>query len=254
MSSTPRVRGEPTDGDRSSAGSTRDGRAITGRGAEINRGVGPRDGAVGPHPEGGARARRQRFACGNVGERDWKERILGFCTTPVDLVLERLKLGPLRRPAIDRRLTAVDRPADRVAMQTRPATDLALRQPTTKCSRRISAHCSTPTTSVLPSSLCADEPRLRRPPDERPSGPLFTRRRWPSFHPAPTDGGSRVKRWGRSVFQGRPGPRRRAGILQELAAAAADVGARGVHVGCGGSGIGQERVVAELAQRVMGAA
>jgi hypothetical protein len=49
------------------------------------------------------------------------------------------------------------------------------------CSRRTSAHGSTPTTSVLPCSLCADEPRLRKPPDDSPRRPHSNRRRWPSF-------------------------------------------------------------------------
>src|SRR4051812_40008917 len=56
--------------------------------------------------------------------------------------------------------------------------------PRTKNNRRTSAHCSTPTTSVLPSSLCANEPRLREPPDAQVAhfstgagGPVFTRRR-----------------------------------------------------------------------------
>lgn len=35
-------------------------------------------------------------------------------------------------------------------------------KPRTKCSRRISAHCSTSTTPVLPGSLCADEPRVQK--------------------------------------------------------------------------------------------
>jgi hypothetical protein len=59
-------------------------------------------------------------------------------------------------------------------------------RPMTKCSRRISAHCSTPTISVLPGSLCAarsQEPRTTR---DTSGGPDFNRRRWPSFHPAPT--------------------------------------------------------------------
>ena len=38
-----------------------------------------------------------------------------------------------------------------------------------------------PTTSVLPSSLCANEPRLRGHPDNAPGGPLFNRRTWSSF-------------------------------------------------------------------------
>jgi hypothetical protein len=54
------------------------------------------------------------------------------------------------------------------------------------CSRRTSAHCSTPTTSVLPFSLCADEPRLRKPPDDSSRRPHSNRRKWPSFRPAPT--------------------------------------------------------------------
>src|SRR4051794_13609679 len=64
-------------------------------------------------------------------------------------------------------------------------------RPRTKCSRRTSAHCSTPTTSVLPSSLCANEPRQPGPPDAQVAhistgagGPVFTRRRhckWPGL-------------------------------------------------------------------------
>ena len=57
--------------------------------------------------------------------------------------------------------------------------------PPTKCMRRFSAHCSTPTTLVLPSSLCAIEPRLKGHPDDTQvahfspgaGGPAFTQRR-----------------------------------------------------------------------------
>jgi hypothetical protein len=48
---------------------------------------------------------------------------------PVDLVLERIKLRPARRPPIDRRRVAADRAADRVPVQPRPTMDLAHRQP-----------------------------------------------------------------------------------------------------------------------------
>src|SRR5436190_4190381 len=47
---------------------------------------------------------------------------------PVNLVLERIELRLRRRAPIDRRRAAVDRLADRVAMQPRPPTNLALRQ------------------------------------------------------------------------------------------------------------------------------
>src|SRR5205085_10096509 len=47
---------------------------------------------------------------------------------PVDLGLKRIERRPHRPASIDRWLAAADRPADRVAMQPRPATDLALRQ------------------------------------------------------------------------------------------------------------------------------
>jgi hypothetical protein len=46
----------------------------------------------------------------------------------------------------------------------------------------------------------------------------------------------------------------RAGILRELAAVIADVGAQAVHRGVPGSGGGQQGVVAELAQGVVRAA
>jgi hypothetical protein len=38
----------------------------------------------------------------------------------------------------------------------------------------------------LHGSLCADEPRVREPPDNASGGPDFNRRKWSSFHPAPT--------------------------------------------------------------------
>jgi hypothetical protein len=49
--------------------------------------------------------------------------------------------------------------------------------PRTNRRRRISAHCSTPTTLALPGSICADKSRVGRPPDSRSGGPVFTRRR-----------------------------------------------------------------------------
>lgn len=67
---------------------------------------------------------------------------------------------------MNRRLRAVDRPADRVAVQPRPAMDLALRQTLDEVQPTDLGPLLRPTTSVLPSSLCADEPRLEHHPDE----------------------------------------------------------------------------------------
>jgi hypothetical protein len=78
--------------------------------------------------------------------------------------------------------------ARRIVSRCSPVLRLISRidNPRTNRRRRISAHCSTPTTLALPGSLCADKPRVRRPPDSSSGGPDFNRRRWSSFHPAPT--------------------------------------------------------------------
>ena len=103
---------------------------------------------------------------------------------PVDLVLERIKLRTRRRPRIARPSSLLS--ALRIVSRCRPVRRWISRidKPRTKCSRRTSAHCCTPTTSGLPSSLCANEPRLRGPPDDQAvqfstgaGGPVFTRRR-----------------------------------------------------------------------------
>ena len=79
--------------------------------------------------------------------------------------------------------------ARRIVSRCSPVLRLISRidNPRTNRRRRISAHCSTPTTLALPGSLCADKPRVRRPPDNSSGGPDFNRRRWSSFHPAPTE-------------------------------------------------------------------
>src|SRR5215211_4917276 len=105
-----------------------------------------------------------------------------------DLVLEHIELRACRRALVPRWPIAVDRVADRVAMQPRPAMDLPLRQ---------TAHEVQPPhlRPLLHSDhLGPPELALRKTcpgnPDHRTSsGPLFNRRRWPSFHPAPTQGG-----------------------------------------------------------------
>ena len=95
---------------------------------------------------------------------------------PMDLVLEGIELGPRRRAAIDRRLVAVDRLADRVAMQPRPPTNLALRQALDE---------------VQPTDLCPLlHPDHLGPPElalrKRAQAPRATGQhdRWPTFHPA----------------------------------------------------------------------
>ena len=104
----------------------------------------------------------------------------------MDLVLERIELRARRRAPIDRRLIAVDRPADRVAMQPGPPMDLPHRQ---------AAHEVQPPDLrplLHPDHLGPPELALRKRAQDpqatghRSGGPLFNRRRWPSFHPAPT--------------------------------------------------------------------
>jgi hypothetical protein len=77
-----------------------------------------------------------------------------------DLVLERVELRALGCTPVASGASLLS--ARRIVSRRRPVRRWiswidSLR---TKCRRRTSAHCSTPTTSVLPDSLCADEPRL----------------------------------------------------------------------------------------------
>jgi hypothetical protein len=78
-------------------------------------------------------------------------------------------------------------------------------KPRTKNSRRTSAHFSTSATSVLPSSLCATEPRLPGPQDDHVAhfspgagGPVFTRRRQELVIAGDRCGG-RPRMWGRGL-------------------------------------------------------
>ena len=76
-------------------------------------------------------------------------------------------------------------------------------------------HCSGPTASILPSSLCAEEAGLRGPPDDAPSGPLFNQRRWPS--------GAGTRQLTARPRRGRTGARAgltRLGLLSDRAGAA----------------------------------
>src|SRR5215207_9406434 len=106
---------------------------------------------------------------------------------PADLVLERIQLRPRRRALVLRWLVAVDHAADRVAMQPRPAMDLPLRQ---------AAHEVQPphlrpllhSDHLGPPELALRKTSPGNPDHRTSSGPLFNRRRWPSFHPAPTAG------------------------------------------------------------------
>ena len=67
------------------------------------------------------------------------------------------------------------------------------------------------------------------------------------------DGGSRVERCGRSVFQGVRAGSWSAGILRELAAVISVVGAQAVHRGVRRQAAGSRASVAELAHAVMDA-
>ena len=63
----------------------------------------------------------------------------------------------------------------------------------TRCMRRISAHCSTPTNRLL-LARSPDQTRVRTRPDEpgpAPGGSLFDRRTWVSIQAAPTPGAHR---------------------------------------------------------------
>jgi len=112
-------------------------------------------------------------------------RKVGIVTQqPRDLRLERIKLRPAgaRRYAGGASLWIARLTVSRCSPVRRLISRID--KPRTKCSRRISAHCSTSTTPVLPGSLCADEPRVQRPPDDQVAqfstgagGLVFTRRR-----------------------------------------------------------------------------
>src|SRR3954469_9637172 len=77
---------------------------------------------------------------------------------------------------INRRLAAVDRPADRVAMQPRPPANLALQQTLDEVQPTDLGPLLHPDHLGPPELVCAHGPRLRRPPDNTPD--------WPTFHPA----------------------------------------------------------------------
>jgi hypothetical protein len=96
--------------------------------------------------------------------------------------LERVKHAHLRRPSIARRPVASERTTDRVPREPVVLASSLIDLPPTKCSRRSSAHCSTPTTPPASLSLEHDEPRhshgrLRQPP----KGDQFSRRRGGQF-------------------------------------------------------------------------
>src|SRR5215208_1715854 len=107
---------------------------------------------------------------------------------PVDLVLERIELRSRRRPRITRPVITPKRVADRLPVQARPAMDLPDRQ---------AAHeMQPPHLRPLLHSDHLGPPKLAlrkrtqapRTPG-RSGGPVFNRRRWSSFHPAPTTSG-----------------------------------------------------------------
>ena len=109
---------------------------------------------------------------------------------PMDLVLERIELRPRRRPPIARRPARCATPAGPCCDDSpvRRASSL-IDTPRTKCSRRSSAHCSTPTNPFLPASTQRRTERgstpPRTPPPHAPGGQIstggggsvFTRRR-----------------------------------------------------------------------------
>jgi hypothetical protein len=78
--------------------------------------------------------------------------------------LKRIELRPRRRPLIPRRRRRPQRPPDRVAIPPGPARDLPDREASTKCIRRISAHCSTPTNDLLLARLQRANQGQRPPP------------------------------------------------------------------------------------------
>jgi hypothetical protein len=83
----------------------------------------------------------------------------------MDLILERIELRPRRREAIDRRLIARERAADGVPVQPGPPMDLADRQPPHEAQPPHLHPLLHSDHLGPPGSLCADESRLRRPPD-----------------------------------------------------------------------------------------
>src|SRR5215213_1463607 len=104
---------------------------------------------------------------------------------PVDLVLERIELRSRRRPRITRPVITPKRVADRLPVQARPAMDLPDRQ---------AAHEMQPPhlrpllhSDYLGPPELALRKRTQAPRTPgRSGGPVFNRRRWSSFHPAPT--------------------------------------------------------------------
>jgi hypothetical protein len=122
--------------------------------------------------------------------------------------LERVKHAHLRRPSIARRPVASERTTDRVPREPVVLASSLIDLSPTKCSRRSSAHCSTPTTPPASLSLEHDEPRhshgrLRQPPkgdqfSRRRGGSVFRRRR----HQAAPCGTYAGHRWLRRLASG----------------------------------------------------
>ena len=103
----------------------------------------------------------------------------------MDLVLERIELRTRGRPRIARRLIARQRPPDRVAMQPGPAMNLPDRQAAHEVQPpdlRPLLHSDHPGPPELALRKRTQAPRT----PGRSGGPVFNRRRWSSFHPAPT--------------------------------------------------------------------
>src|SRR5215207_5456390 len=126
---------------------------------------------------------------------------------PMDLVLKRIKLRTRRRPRIARRLIAPKRAADRLPVQPGPAMNLADRQ---------AAHEVQPphlrpllhSDHLGPPELALRKRTQAPRTTGRSSGPLCNRRRWPSFHPAPT---TKPRMW-RSEVRDRRGALHRSGV------------------------------------------
>ncbi len=175
-----RARAAPTDrtaparpADRSSAGtSAAPGTAAGPRGRSHRRSTSRPD----------SRARSPSPAAAATGSVGSASELLA------DPVLERIELRPRRLPLIPRRLRRRQRPRDRVAMQPRPPADLPARQPLDPVhppDLRPLLHADhTPSSSPIARSNEGPDPAGRT--DPAPGGPLFNRRRWPSFQSAPT--------------------------------------------------------------------
>ena len=84
---------------------------------------------------------------------------------PMDLRLERIELRAHRPAPIAGRRRRAQRRPNRVARQPRPPRQLLDRHPPTKCSRRSSAHRSTPTSPFPPRLDPTTDPRLTTPSD-----------------------------------------------------------------------------------------